>query len=82
MSVKCTVRYTFYIHITIIFKISLKLIMIRHIHVAVIHTFYISVSSPDCLKLQFRHLRAEVHRGARGCSVLHNTTGPQRVGRK
>lgn len=46
-----------------IFIISVKLIMILHIHLAVIRTFSISVSSPDCLKLQFRHLQPQWRQG-------------------
>ncbi len=46
-----------------IFIISVKLIMILHIHLAVIHTFSISVSSPDCVKLQFRHLHPQIRQG-------------------
>ena len=46
-----------------IFIISVKLIMILHIHLAVIHTFSISVSSPDCVKLQFRHLHPQIRPG-------------------
>lgn len=46
-----------------IFIISVKLIMIFHIHLAVIHTFSISVSSPDCVRLQFRHLHPQIRQG-------------------
>lgn len=46
-----------------IFIISVKLIMILHIHLAVIHTFFISVSSPDCVKLRFRHLHPQTGQG-------------------
>lgn len=37
--------------------------MILHIHLAVIHTFSISVSSPDCRKPQFRHLHPQILQG-------------------
>lgn len=46
-----------------IFIIYIKLIMILHIHLAVIHTFSISVSSPDRHKLQFRHLHPRIRQG-------------------
>lgn len=47
-----------------IFITSVKLIIILHIHLAVIHTFSISVSSPNCLKLRFGYRRPQ--RYARG----------------
>lgn len=60
----CTVRYTLFLYSYIyIFIIYIKLIMILHIHLAVIHTFSISVSSPDRHKLQFRHLHPRIRQG-------------------
>ena len=65
-----------------IFIISVKLIMILHIHLAVIHTFSISVSSPDCVKLQFRHLHPQIRQGLEYAQYYRTALLFQRVQNK
>lgn len=57
---RCVVRYTVFIFRYVI--ISVILMMIFHIHLAVIHTFSTSVSCQDCMKLQFRRLHPQICR--------------------